>query len=93
MPEQTVFLVDDDTAVRRSLERLLDSAGLRVISYATSFAFLDTAPNLVPGCALLDVKMPGLDGLQLQALLLQRNIPLPVIMMTGQGVCKAPFVR
>jgi two-component system, LuxR family, response regulator FixJ len=85
VPEQTVYVVDDDAAVRRSLERLLDSAGLRVISYETSFAFLDAAPNLVPGCALLDVKMPGLDGLQLQALLLQRDIPLPVIMMTGQG--------
>jgi two-component system response regulator FixJ len=85
VPEQTVFVVDDDAAVCRSLERLLDSAGLRVIFYETSFAFLDAAPNLVPGCALLDVKMPGLDGLQLQALLLQRNIPLPVIMMTGQS--------
>ena len=83
--ERTVHVVDDDEAVRRSLKRLLDAAGVHVISYETSLAFLDAAPNLAPGCALLDIKMPGMDGLQLQALLLQRNIPLPVIMMTGQG--------
>jgi len=84
-PERTVYVVDDDPAVRRSLERLLDSAGLHVITYETSLAFLEAAPNLASGCALLDVMMPGMDGLELQALLRQRNFPLPVIVMTGQG--------
>ena len=84
-PERTVYVVDDDPAVRRSLERLLDSAGLHVITYETSLAFLEAAPNLAFGCALLDVRMPGMDGLELQALLRQRNFPLPVIVMTGQG--------
>jgi two-component system, LuxR family, response regulator FixJ len=83
--ERTVHVVDDDVAVRRSLERLLDSAGLHAISYETAFAFLEAATNLAPGCVLLDIKMPGMDGLELQALLRQRNASLPVIMMTGQG--------
>jgi len=83
--ERTVHVVDDDGAVRRSLERLLDSAGLHAISYETAFAFLEAATNLAPGCVLLDIKMPGMDGLELQALLRQRIASLPVIMMTGQG--------
>lgn len=83
--ERTVHVLDDDAAVRRSLQRLLDAAGLNVICYDTPSAFLDTAPQLAPGCLLLDIKMPGMDGLEVQALLRQRNAPLPVIMMTGQG--------
>jgi two-component system response regulator FixJ len=83
--ERTVHVVDDDAAVRRSLERLLDSAGLHAISYETSLAFLDAAPNLLPGCLLLDVKMPGMDGLELQAVLRQSHVLIPVIMMTGHG--------
>jgi two-component system, LuxR family, response regulator FixJ len=83
--ERTVYVVDDDAAVRRSLERLLESAGIRVISYETSFAFLEAAPGLAPGCVLLDLKMPEMDGLELQALLRKRNVSLPAIVMTGQG--------
>jgi len=83
--EQTVYVVDDDAAVRRSLEGLLASAGLHAISYETSLAFLDAAPNLLPGCLLLDIKMPGMDGLELQAVLLERDVLIPVIMMTGHG--------
>jgi two-component system response regulator FixJ len=83
--ERTVHVVDDDAAIRRSLERLLDAAGFQVVSYATSFAFLDAASALPPGCVLLDIMLPGMDGLELQTLLVQRSIPLPVIVMTGQG--------
>jgi two-component system response regulator FixJ len=83
--ERTVHVVDDDAAVRRSLERLLDSAGLHAISYETSLAFLDAAPNLLSGCLLLDIKMPGMDGLELQAVLRQSHVLIPVIMMTGHG--------
>lgn len=83
--ERTVHVVDDDAAVRRSIERLLDSAGLHAISYETSLAFLGAAPNLLPGCLLLDIKMPSMDGLQLQAVLRQSDVLIPVIMMTGHG--------
>ena len=83
--ERTVHVVDDDVGVRRSLERLLDAAAFQVISYETPFAFLEVAPNLAPGCALLDVKMPDMDGWELRVRLLQCNPPLPVIVITAQG--------
>jgi two-component system response regulator FixJ len=83
--ERTVHVVDDDAAVRRSLERLLDSAGLHAISYETSLAFLDAAPNLRPGCLLLDIKMPGMNGLELQDVLRKNGVLIPIIIMTGQG--------
>jgi two-component system response regulator FixJ len=83
--ERTAHIVDDDVAVRRSLERLLDSAGLAAISYATAQEFLDVAPSLSGGCLLLDVRMPEMDGLEVQVRLRQAGISMPVIVMTGQG--------
>jgi two-component system response regulator FixJ len=83
--EATVHIVDDDAAVRRTLERLLDTMGFQTRSYESSSAFLDVAPRLSAGCILLDVRMPGMDGLELQARLLQLGIALPVIVVTGQG--------
>jgi two-component system, LuxR family, response regulator FixJ len=83
--ERTVHVVDDDPAIRRSLEQLLEAAGFKVVSYDTPLAFLDAAFDLVPGCVLLDIRMPGMDGLELQALLQEGNVPMPVVIMTGQG--------
>jgi two-component system response regulator FixJ len=83
--ERTVHVVDDDAAVRRSLQWLLDSAGFSVVAYDTPFAFLDAAPRLSGGCILLDVRMPGMDGLVVQQRLAKEGIVLPVIVMTGQG--------
>jgi two-component system response regulator FixJ len=83
--EQTVHVVDDDAAVRRSLERLLDAAGFRAVSYETPHAFLAVAASLSFGCVLLDVRMPGMDGLALQARLAKLDNNLPVIVITGQG--------
>jgi two-component system response regulator FixJ len=83
--ERTVHVVDDDAAVRRSLERLLDAAGFRAVSYETPMAFLAAAPGLSSGCVLLDVRMPGMDGLTLQAKLAKLDNHLPVVVMTGQG--------
>jgi two-component system response regulator FixJ len=83
--ERVIYIVDDDPAIRRSLERLLDAAGFQVASYATPKAFLDVAGDLPAGCALLDLRMPGMDGLEVQAHLLLINPDLPVIVMTGQG--------
>jgi two-component system response regulator FixJ len=83
--ERVVYIVDDDPAIRRSLERLLDAAGFQAVSYATPKAFLGVAAGLPAGCALLDVRMPEMDGLQVQAHLLSIKPDLPIIVMTGQG--------
>jgi two-component system response regulator FixJ len=87
--ERTVHVVDDDAAATRSLERLLEARGFHVITYETASAFLDAARGISPGCALLDLKMPGMDGLELQARLLERNADLPVIVITGQGAVQS----
>src|SRR3954451_4971334 len=83
--DRTVHVVDDDAAVRRSLERLLDTAGFRVVSYDSSSAFLEAARGLLAGCVLLDIQMPGVDGLAVQARLNRLGVSLPVIVMTAHG--------
>jgi two-component system, LuxR family, response regulator FixJ len=83
--ERIVHVVDDDADVRRSLERLLLSAGFTPVLYESGFAVLDAASGLSAGCVLLDLRMPGVDGLALQAKLNDLGIRLPVILMTGQG--------
>lgn len=80
-----VYVVDDDPAVRRSLERLLKAANFQVMSFATPKAFLSVAGNLSAGCVLVDLRMPEMNGLEVQAHLLLTNAELPVIVMTGQG--------
>ncbi|MDQ1183694.1 MULTISPECIES: response regulator [Agrobacterium] len=80
-----VYVVDDDPAVRRSLERLLDAVGFRVTSYATPKAFLGVAEDLALGCVLLDLRMPEMDGFEVQARLLLINPGLPVIVITAEG--------
>jgi two-component system, LuxR family, response regulator FixJ len=83
--ERTIHVVDDDAAVRFSLERLLGSMGFAIVSYATPGAFLLAAPHLSGGCVLLDVKMPGISGLEVQARLRTIGFVPPIIVMTGQG--------
>ena len=85
MVDRTVHVVDDDPAVRRSLERLLDAAGFHVVSYHSPAAFLNAASGLSAGCVLLDIRMPGVDGLEVQARLNRLRVNLPVIVMTGHG--------
>ena len=85
MVDRTVHVVDDDEAVRRSLERLLDAAGFHVVSYQSPTAFLNTASGLSAGCVLLDIRMPGVDGLEVQSRLNRLRVNLPVIVMTGHG--------
>jgi two-component system response regulator FixJ len=80
-----VYVVDDDPAIRRSLERLLDAVGFRVATYASPKAFLGVAGDLTAGCVLLDLRMPEMDGLEVQARLLLINSNLPVIVVTAQG--------
>ena len=83
--ERIVHIVDDDLAVRRSLEKLLHSAGFSCVIYETALGFLEAAPQLSAGCVLLDIRMPEMDGLEVQARLNQLNFSLPVIVITGQG--------
>jgi two-component system response regulator FixJ len=77
--------VDDDAAVRRSLQRLLSSAGHETASYDSALALLEAMPLPLDGCLLLDVRMPGMDGLELQARLNRLGFRLPVIVITGHG--------
>ena len=83
--ERQVYLVDDEAAIRRSIGFMLKTAGYRVDSFADGEEFLKAASGLDEGCVLLDVRMPGMDGLQVQAALRERGIALPVIILTGHG--------
>jgi two-component system, LuxR family, response regulator FixJ len=83
--ERTIHVVDDDAAVQLSLERLLGSMGFATVSYTTPGAFLLEAPHLSGGCVLLDVKMPGISGLEVQARLRAIGFVPPIIVLTGQG--------
>ena len=83
--QETVFVVDDDAAVRRSLARLLRSAGLTVESFASAGEFLARDGYDGVGCIVLDVRMPDLDGMGLQARLADECDDLPVVFLTGHG--------
>jgi two-component system response regulator FixJ len=83
--ESTVFVVDDDADLRESLGWLFESAGLRFKSYSTAKDFLTEYQSDEPGCLLLDVRMPGLSGLDLQEELRRRGVPPPIIIMTGHA--------
>jgi RNA polymerase sigma factor (sigma-70 family) len=83
--EETVFVVDDDQAMRSSLQWLIESMGMRVETYDSAQAFLDAYYPGRAGCLLLDVRMPGMSGLELQAYLARREHRIPVIIITGHG--------
>jgi len=82
---RTVYLVDDDEAIRRSASFMLKTSGYDVNSYASGADFLKNVKENEPGCILLDVRMPGMDGLEVQKALLERGCSFPVIVMTGHG--------
>jgi FixJ family two-component response regulator len=81
----TVFVVDDDAGIRVGLERLLRSAGYRVQSFSSAQAFLEAATPDAQACLILDVNMPGLNGLELQDALAARGWAIPVVFLTGAG--------
>src|SRR5471032_785665 len=80
-----VFIVDDDLSVRRSTERLIQSAGLKVQTFTSAKEFLTNARFEGPACLVLDVRMPGLSGMDLQRELTQAAIHIPIIFITGHG--------
>jgi two-component system response regulator FixJ len=83
--ESTVFIVDDEAPMRNALQRLFRAAGLEVEAYASAGDFLDTYKAGSTGCLLLDVMMPGMTGLELQAALAQRGYRIPIVFLTGAG--------
>lgn len=83
--EPTVFVVDDELSVRKSLGRLLKAAGYRVEEFASAEEFLQRGPHDGVGCLVLDVQMPDLNGLELQEALAASESSLPIIFITGHG--------
>ncbi|HEY6048916.1 MAG TPA: response regulator FixJ [Sphingomicrobium sp.] len=80
-----IHLVDDDEAIRRAVGFMLKTSGFQVRSYVSGAELLKSVPDLRPGCILLDIRMPGMDGLEVQAALADKGVTLPVIIMTGHG--------
>jgi two-component system response regulator FixJ len=80
-----VHLVDDDEAIRRSVGFMLKTSGFQVRTYESGVELMKSAGALETGCILLDIRMPGMDGLEVQKALRDRGVALPVIIMTGHG--------
>lgn len=88
---QTVFIVDDDPAVCEALSDLMESAGLPTRRFSSAEAFLDVCSPELAGCLLLDVRLPGMTGMELQSRLAESGTPIPIIIMTAHG--DIPMVR
>src|SRR5215471_9571185 len=80
-----VYIVDDDEAVRDSLSVLLEAKAYTARSFASAPDFLDAAASLDPGCVIVDIRMPEMDGLELQQHLVDRALPFQLIVITGHG--------
>jgi two-component system response regulator FixJ len=85
MGELTIYIVDDDEFVRDSLRALLEASNYATAAYDSGVAFLDVANSLSKGCVLLDVRMQGLDGLEVQQRLRDKRPDMPVVIITGHG--------
>ena len=85
MARGKVFLVDDDASVRKALDRLIRSFGFEVEPLADAASFLMCAVPAVPACLVLDIRMPGMSGLELKAAIEGTSLALPVVFITGHG--------
>jgi FixJ family two-component response regulator len=83
--QSMVFVVDDDPGFLDALSQSLRVAGHRVNAFCSSSAFLDAYDPKIPGCLVMDVRMPGLDGIQVQGILAERGAPIPIVFVTGHG--------
>jgi len=81
----TVYIIDDDEAIRASIGGLLKSVGLRSESFASAQEFLSSGAAVKPGCLVLDVRLPGLNGLEFQRKLAEEGIDIPIVFITGHG--------
>jgi RNA polymerase sigma factor (sigma-70 family) len=84
-PQPVVYVVDDDASVRRSLINLLRSIGFHVEAFAAAQAYLESPQSDVPGCLVLDVRLPGMSGLDLQREMAKISAPRPIVFITGHG--------
>jgi FixJ family two-component response regulator len=84
-PDATVFVVDDDASMREAVAGLVRSVGLKALTFASAQAFLARPPPDVPGCLVLDVGLPGLSGLDLQSLMAEHDVEIPIVFITGRG--------
>ena len=80
-----IHIVDDEEAIRRSAGFMLKTSGYAVSTYASGDTFLQAAKDAEPGCVLLDVRMPSMDGLEVQKIMAERGIAMPVVVLTGHG--------
>lgn len=85
MPSTTIFIIDDEPAVRDSLTMMLEQEGYQVKAYDGGESFLADYQQESLGCAIVDVRMPNINGLDLQKMMVERNILLPIIFLTGHG--------
>jgi FixJ family two-component response regulator len=83
--EPIVFVVDDDSSARSAIENILQSVGLRVITFGSAMEFLEYPRSPAPCCLVLDVRLPGMSGLEFQRELAARKITIPIIFITGHG--------
>ncbi len=83
--EQTVFVVDDDESMRVALTYLFQSMNLRVEVFSTATAFLETKLPNIASCLVLDIRLPGVNGLEFQDVLAKAGIHIPIVFMTGHG--------
>lgn len=83
--KRTIYLVDDEDSIRRSASFMLRTSGFDVRTFDSGVAFLKDVGRLEPGCVLLDVRMPHMDGIEVQAELNARGITMPVVVLTGHG--------
>ena len=83
--QSTVFVVDDDPAIRESLRWLIESVGLKVKVFTTANEFLESYDPSLPGCLVLDIRMPGMSGLDLQNELAAREVSIPILIITGHA--------
>ena len=84
-PSLLIAVVEDEASVRKALGRLLRSAGLGADTYASGEEFLEALPSRLPDCLLLDWRLPGMNGLAVQARLREYNLKLPVVFITATG--------
>ena len=80
-----IHIIDDDEAIRRSAGFMLKTSGYAVTTFASGVAFLRDAKTVEPGCVLLDVRMPDMDGLEVQRRLAESGVAMPIVVLTGHG--------